>query len=335
MFVITTMQTRFRSWLPLVITLVVALAVVLLPVQPPAAAPPAFAADEASDWESIAVAGAVRRLYAPASGALFALTDSELYRSDDAGTTWQTIPLPPPRVKPSNPFSPPRPSVRRVAVDSTDDAVLYASGEKGLYRTGDSGVTWHLVLPTDSRVRQAQLSTDPHFEVEAVAVSPADPRLLYAGLSKGETRFQFLRSRDAGTTWEQLDEQYRDMCIWFVWVLMPHPTDQDRLFRTAACYAGRHSGEPLDESRDRGATWTRRFGPSQRDDPQTAFPEQLVGGRGKLPERYYLAAQRDVRFGGSSLFSSDDDGRAGPRCWPFAAAGRTWTTASRTYTSAG
>ncbi len=236
-------------------------------------------------WELTGLAGPVEQLYTPASGAFLARTQGSLYRSDDGGASWVPVSLPPPPADPAR---------IRVEVDPTNHDVLYASGAEGLYRSPDGGASWGLLLPTDDRT------------VAAVAVSSADPRLVYVGLTS-YSHFWFLRSRDAGATWEPLEEVFNSLCAWGVRILEPHSTDPDRLFRTASCYAGRDFWDELAESRDQGVTWTTRFGSNQAAEPEFAFPDDLVGGRGAVPGHFYLAAQRDFREGGSSLFRSDDD----------------------------
>jgi len=67
------------------------------------------------------------------------------------------------------------------------------------------------------------------------------------------------------------------------------------------------------------------FGTTRLDstDPQLAFPARLVGGRGTTPVLFYLAANRDARFGGFSLFRSDDDGRTWTEVLAYRAGGTT------------
>src|SRR5439155_3751 len=85
-----------------------------------------------------------------------------------------------------------------------------------------------------------------------------------------------------------------------------HPTDAQRVFRTAGCYAGRNVNAALEQSTDQGATWRVVLR------PPTAFPERLVGGQGNDPARFYLTATHDFRAGGASVFRSDDGGGAPP-----------------------
>jgi hypothetical protein len=255
--------------------LIVTLLVILLLLCPPRAASAQEAAAEPA-WELAALSGPVQRLFTPASGAFFATTKVGLFRSDDGGTSWAAVSLPP--------------DTYAVVPDPLDHTTLYAAGAGGLHKTGDDAATWTLILPTAEAVR-------------AVAVSPANRSLVYLGLagSRGpSTDFRFLRSRDGGTTWEQLEEHHNSLCGWAVRLLVPHPADEARAFRTAGCYAGRNIGDALQESADAGATWTASFR------PDSAFPDWLVGGQGVSPDRFYLGANRDFRGGGSLVYRSDD-----------------------------
>jgi hypothetical protein len=71
---------------------------------------------------------------------------------------------------------------------------VYA-GSSGVYRTADLGLTW------------AQLSFDKRTRVDGIVVSPANPKIMYAGsgtgCAGGPPGAQF-RSDDSGTTWKKL-----------------------------------------------------------------------------------------------------------------------------------
>jgi hypothetical protein len=239
------------------------------------------------DWEATGLSGRVFELFTPAAGALFAKTEQGLFRSDDAGSTWAPVPLPPLPADVSLRFL-------HVAVDPTDQSVWYSGGDQGIYKTTNAA-SWSLILPTPEREFSRAIG---------IAPSAADVNLVYLALSgvfSGES-FRFLRSRDGGVTWERLEQEQNTLCGWSVLILQPHPTDVQRVFRTANCYAGRNLEDALDQSTDQGGTWSTLLR------PERSFPSWLVGGRGSAPNRFYLAANRDARAGGSSLFRSDDDG---------------------------
>jgi photosystem II stability/assembly factor-like uncharacterized protein len=240
--------------------------------------------DAAADWELTGLTEPVLRLFTPTSGAFFAQTAQAFWRSDDAGLTWQQVPL--------------GPASTILAVDPTNHSVLYAAGSAGVYQTRDDATTWQLIEPYSPEVGKQAL---------ALAVSPADPNLLYLGVAGnpgGSADFRFFRSRDAGVSWQLLEERHFTLCAWSVSILEPHPTDVQRFFRAAACTAGRNFGAALDQSTNQGDTWTPIFN-SQTD---LGYPRHLVGGQGADVARLYLAVNRDRRLGGSTLFRSDDDG---------------------------
>jgi hypothetical protein len=251
-----------------------------------------------ADWQPTGLAEPVRQLYTPASGAFFARTASGLQRSNDGGATWIEVGLPPPAPNQSSP---------ELVVDPIDHTTIYAGGFDGLYKTTDDAATWSVVLSTASLAETNR--------VLAVAVSPADRQLVYAGFSGPSisSDFRFMRSQDGGQSWQQLEEHHNTLCGWGISILQPHPTDPTRLYRAAGCHAGRSFNEQLWLSPDQGATWAPTFeapsGPGNLSDPRNAYPDLLVGGRGAQPARFYLAAHRDPRLlGGGSLFRSDDEG---------------------------
>ena len=252
---------------------------------------PRARASAAVDWLPAGLSGPVGDVVVFADGTLFAQTNDELLRSADGGTIWTPVPVPG--------------SPAQTAVDPVDHGTLYSAGAEGLYKSADGGATWGVALSTSEFVR-------------AIAVSPADHALVYVGLTGGPTNspdFRFLRSRDGGATWEPLEEFRNSLCGWGVRILEPHPTDPQRVFRTANCYAGRNLSDAVRQSLDTGTTWADLF------EPELAFPTRLVGGAGAAPGRFYLAANRDARAGGSSVFRSDDDGRTWTEALAFRGGG--------------
>ena len=235
------------------------------------------------DWQLTGLTVRTSELFTPASGAFFARTAEGLARSDDAGESWSAVGLP----------AAPRPGdIRVVAIDPANHAVLYASGMEGIYKSSDNATSWALVLPTNNRVLR-------------IAVSRADPNLVFAAFGRDSSAYEFWRSGDAGANWERLaGPNNATLCFWNVLILEPHPTNADRVLQTFGCYAGRDvpSGDSLDQSTDRGAS----FAPLFHERP--LFPSDLVGGSGSAPNRWYLAGNVRAAPGAARLFRSDDDG---------------------------
>jgi photosystem II stability/assembly factor-like uncharacterized protein len=240
------------------------------------------------DWELTGLTEPALRLFTPSSGVLFAQTATALMRSDDAGDTWGPVSL--------------GPATRLLSSDPIQHTILYAAGPSGVYKTTDDAVTWALILAYGPGVGGDAL---------ALVVSPAEPNLLYLGVGGGRgapADFRFFRSRDAGASWQQLEEQHFSLCSWDMPILQPHPTDARRVFRVADCIAGRNVGETLAQSTNAGESWTPLFNPQPFAPPFLGYPRFLVGGQGLEPRRFYVAVNRDRRVGGSAVVRSDDDG---------------------------
>jgi photosystem II stability/assembly factor-like uncharacterized protein len=133
-----------------------------------------------------------------------------IYRSTDGGDNWTNMGL-----KDSE-------RIAKILVDPKDSGTVYAcvpgklwsdSDDRGLYKTADGGKTWTKIL------KGPNLSTG----CSMISMSPADSRVLYAGMwdfrRKGWTFRSggdgptspsgsgFFMTRDGGATWTSLDEK--------------------------------------------------------------------------------------------------------------------------------
>ena len=177
-----------------------------------------------------------------------------MYRSADAGDTWQHIGLPTSG------------AIGRIAIDPNDPKTLFVAaagnlfvpgGERGLYRSTNGGQAWELVLAGENDTTGAtDVSIDPANPNNILAATWDHRRLpthrRYAGPGSGV----FL-SRDGGTTWTEATlpgapapEQVGRVGVAFA------PSDPSRAY---AIIANNLQGSAVGvwRSDDGGATWTK------------------------------------------------------------------------------
>jgi photosystem II stability/assembly factor-like uncharacterized protein len=124
-----------------------------------------------------------------------------IYRSNDGGRTWSHLGLRDGQ------------QIAELAIDPRDPRRVFAAvlghpygpnAERGIYRSLDAGVTWEPVLQRDADTGGS-----------AVAIDPADPRIVYAGLWQSrlgpwEDKNEFegtgglYKSTDGGSNWRRL-----------------------------------------------------------------------------------------------------------------------------------
>ncbi len=169
------------------------------------------------------------------TGDILAATGSALLHSPDEGCTWRAHPF----FKPT--------WVTGLAGHPTDDRVFYAvTGRPGLangvYRSDDGGETW-----TATPLLRAGL------ELNAVRVSPVDPRRVYAsGVSNNQ--MVLLRSDDAGTTWQEFPHAMPELLRpYALTVVALDPVDEDVVWTRVSAQGYTH----LHRSDDGGRTLTQ------------------------------------------------------------------------------
>ncbi len=165
-------------------------------------------------------------------GTVYAGTDGQgVLRSDDSGQTWRPAGLPDQRI-------------RAIAASPTQPGVVYAGVKPpALFVSHDRGETWQ-ELEAFRRMRQPWWFTpaEPGPEyVQAIALSPADPDVILAGVEVGAV----LRSEDGGQSWSRHCRGALRDCHMMAF----HATD-DRWV-----YEGGGGGAAL--SRDGGRTWSK------------------------------------------------------------------------------
>jgi photosystem II stability/assembly factor-like uncharacterized protein len=123
------------------------------------------------------------------------------YITHDGGQTWRMFNL--------------RGVVNFFVFDPQDPKTMYAHAT-GLWRSRDGGETWKLVAPAPSTVLGVKMnsdhadetilaSSDPLGQIYAMAIDPADSRVLYIAAGHRESPSLFV-SRDSGETWQKQAE---------------------------------------------------------------------------------------------------------------------------------
>ena len=103
----------------------------------------------------------------------------DLFRSDDAGKTWESIPYMHGK------------SIRAMAIAPSDSKTLVAGTLDGVFRTSDAGKNWQKI---------SQASQDIH-NVESIAIDPKNPDVVYAG-----TWHLAWKTSDAGANWQHINK---------------------------------------------------------------------------------------------------------------------------------
>jgi photosystem II stability/assembly factor-like uncharacterized protein len=123
-----------------------------------------------------------------------------IYKSTDAGATWQRLGL-----ERSE-------HIGAIIIDPRDSDVVYvaaqgplfaAGGERGLYKTSDGGATWNAVLTISENTGITDVVFDPHNP--DVLYAAAYPRRRHVGQAiGGSPEGGLFKTTDAGRTWTKL-----------------------------------------------------------------------------------------------------------------------------------
>ena len=103
------------------------------------------------------------------SGIVLAATGDGIYRSLDAGQSWNAV----------------GPSAQRIAISPSNPSFAYAASALGAYKSSDGGATWTHVLNADLR---------------SVAIDPANAMTVFVGGSES----QVFKTTNGGVTWSNV-----------------------------------------------------------------------------------------------------------------------------------
>jgi photosystem II stability/assembly factor-like uncharacterized protein len=168
-----------------------------------------------------------------------------IYKSSDAGETWELVGLenrgqiPKIRIHPTNPD---------IAWAAMQGNIWSPNEERGIFKTTDGGKSWQHVLKVNGDTGAADLALDP-----------SNPRVLYASMwhhgrtpwfiKSGGEGGGIYKSTDSGETWEQLEKGLPAL-IGKVGIDVS-PSNPKRLYAIIEADEG-----GLYRSDDAGATWT-------------------------------------------------------------------------------
>ena len=171
-----------------------------------------------------------------------------VWKSKDAGKTWQFSGLPNSR------------HIPRMVVDPNDANIVYAAvlgdlykptTDRGVYKSIDGGKTWKKVLYVNQQAGAVELQLDPN-----------NPRVLYAAtwrvqrtpysLSSGGTGSALWKSTDSGESWEKISENsgFAKGTLGIIGVTVS-PLNSNKLW---AIVENKDAGGVY-HSQDAGATW--------------------------------------------------------------------------------
>jgi len=163
-------------------------------------------------------------VYVAASGPLWGPGgDRGLYKTADGGKTWKAVLT----ISENT-------GVNDVVMDPSNPDILYASAyqrrrhvftlidggpESAVYKSTDAGATWNKVGSGLPSVDMGRIG---------LAVSPADPNVVYAAVEAADGKGGIFRSSDKGANWEQRNEF--DTGAMYYGRIVPDPKNADRIF---------------------------------------------------------------------------------------------------------
>lgn len=165
-----------------------------------------------------------KTLYVAAEGPLWGPGgDRGIFKTTDAGKTWHNVL----NVSENTGFA-------DIAMDPTNSDILYAAAyqrrrhvwtlidggpESAIYKSTDAGATWSKLksgLPNEEMGRIG------------LAVSPADPNVVYATIEAANKKGGIFRSQDKGATWERRNEF--DQGAMYYGQVVADPKNVDRIY---------------------------------------------------------------------------------------------------------
>ncbi len=162
------------------------------------------------------------------------------YRSTDGGTTWN------PATKGLEDVGSGKGVfVSRIAKSNSDPDVIYTTGSQGVWRSEDFGASWSKSLILQPKGWSYSGTSTP------VAVSIADPQVVWAGYRFANTDSRLFVSKDGGITFDSVYKPTGIIAPGSISGIDTHPTEMNTAFITYS-----FSGAPkIIRTTDLGKTW--------------------------------------------------------------------------------
>lgn len=176
-------------------------------------------------------------------------TTGGLFRSEDGGITWSTVPFQTPEGNNNT-------SIRAIAISPRNGDTIVLGTLDGVYRTRDAGQNWE-------KISRGHREYDDLIQIESVAIDPRDDDILYAG-----TWHLGYRTTDGGKNWTRIDKgMLSDSDVFSLQVDSANP---ETVFASACSgiYKSTNGGELWTKLRNglaKNANRTRSFLISPRD----------------------------------------------------------------------
>ncbi|MCB0634438.1 MAG: T9SS type A sorting domain-containing protein, partial [Lewinella sp.] len=165
-----------------------------------------------------------------------------------------------------------------VVLDPIDPATIYYGGQR-VHRSTTRAISWSVISPL--LVEMPENSNLSYGTLSALAVSPADTRIIYAGADDGTV---FI-TEDGGNSWTNIDQ---DLPKRWVTRLTAHPTDPEIAYITFSGYRWNEYLPHVFRTEDRGTHWI---------DISAGLPEVPVNDlviNPDRPEQLFLATDAGV-----------------------------------------
>ena len=167
----------------------------------------------------------IEKVWAGASGPIFAQTGQGLFRSDGKGGWTEVL----------QPFDDDEASLDQIVYDSRNPRVVHVANGGFYYRSDDGGMTW-------KRINAPFQDPDPTFRT--MALDPANPKVLYtADSNASDDEAPIFKSTDGGVKWKPASKGVTGGVI----ALLSAPSGLYALAKHGALW----------RSNDGAATWTK------------------------------------------------------------------------------